>query len=443
MNRHKVSRRSFLKAASLTTGAVWLSACTAAAPSSDAGPANVAAEAIEIVHFDRNIPQDVDFRTELAERFQEENPNISVKVEVMPEDYAATLITRLASGTAGDCYRSATHWGIVDLVLRNVFHPLDDFVEQDGYDLSVYFDGAIESCRMEGKLYALPVNGHPGWSGIYYQPELFAEADVAEPTDEWTYDDMIEAALQLTKRSGDQVDVYGLWVAPYFEASLTPMSAFGGWPINSEGTKAMYDDPNTIASIQWIRDAMNEHKVALQNPSFSSRVELWSSRKVAMVLSGIWEGSYLGDAMSDNATMKLATGPIGPAGVRGGFAGVNIFPILSASKHPYETWLWQKFICSREVGIENVERIGEPGLRTDVWEDATLIENPLVRPHFDLLQVVKPMPMPANGRLAEGKEAVQQIYSAIWLDELTVEAGCAEAQDSLQAVLDQPRPGEA
>ncbi|MBV7334375.1 extracellular solute-binding protein [Chloroflexi bacterium TSY] len=444
MNHEKISRRQFLTVASASVGAVWLAACTPAAPGgSTASEGSVSAETVEITHFDRNIPQDVDFRNDLAERFHEENPNITVKIEVMPEDYATTLITRLASGTAGDCYRSATHWGIVDLVLRNVFHPLDDFVEQDGYDLSVYFDGAIESCRIEGKLYALPVNGHPGWSGLYYQPELFEEAGVAEPTDEWTYDDVITAALELTQRNGDQIDVYGLWVAPYFEASLTPISAFGGWPLNDEGTQAMYDDENTIAGVKWIRDAMNEHKVALSNPSFSSRVELWSSRKVAMVLSGIWEGSYLGDATSDDATMKLATGPIGPSGKRGGFAGVNIFPILSSSEHKHETWLWQKFICSKEIGIENVSRIGEPGLRSDVWEDPVLIDDPLVRPHFDLLQVVQPMPMPANGRLAEAKNAIQQIYSAIWLDELTVEDGCAQAQEATQAVLDQPKPGEA
>ncbi len=147
----------------------------------------------EVTHFERNIPQDVDFRTELAERFQEANPTIKVKIEVMPEDY---------------------------------------------------------------------------------QPELFAEAEVDEPTDEWTDDDVIDAAQRLTKRDGEQVDVYGLWVAPYFEASLTPISAHGGWPISADGTTALYDDKNTIAGGRWIRDAMNEHKVALQNPSFSN---LWYS----------------------------------------------------------------------------------------------------------------------------------------------------------------------
>ena len=160
-----------------------------------------------------------------------------------------------------------------------------------------------------------------------------------------------------------------------------------------------------------------------------------------MVLSGIWEGSYLGDATPADKTMKVAPGPIGPSGSRGGFMGCNVFPVMQTSKHPYETWLWQKFICSKEVGIENVARIGEPGLRTDVWEDAVLIDDPVVKPHYELLKIVKPMPVPANGRLSEIADPVTQIYSGIFLGEIEVEAGCVQIQETMQAILDQPKPG--
>jgi len=446
MQGNSFSRRVFLKSATLSIVSLTLAACAApAAPTggTEAGgqAAAPSSEKIELIHFDRNIPQDIEFRTQLAERFTEENPTISVKIETMPDDYAATLITRIASGTAGDCFRYGTHYGLANLALRGLFAPLDEFVAQDNYDLSIYFKGSIDACRVEGKLYALPVNGHPGWSAIYYMPELFAEAGVPEPTDDWTYDDMTNAAIELTKGNGDQIDQYGLWVAPFYEASLTPISAFGGWPMNEDGTKAQFDDEKTIAGVRWIRDVMHEQKVALPNPTFDSRVQLWSSSKVAMVLSGIWEGSYLGDSTPEGKTLKVATGPSGPSGERGGFVGVNVFPILQNSKHLYETWQWQKFLCSKEVGIENVKRIGEPGLRTDVWEDETLVNDPLVKPHYELLKTVKPMPVPANGRLSEIADPVQQIYSAIWLNELSVEDGCAQIQETLQGILDQPKPG--
>ena len=393
---------------------------------------------IEIVHVDRNIPQDIDFRKELAKRFMEKNPGITVKIEVQPDDYMATLLARLASGTAGDEFRYGTHYGLANLALRGIFYALDDFVAKDNYDLGAYFKGAIDACKVEGKLYALPVNGHPGWSCVYYMPELFKADNVPEPTDKWTYDDMTQAAVKLTKSKGGKIDQYGLWVAPYYEATLTPIDAFGGWPMDEQGVKAKYNDPNTIAGVRWIWEVMQKSKCALPNPSFDSRVQLWSSGKVAMVLSGIWEGSYLGDATPKDKSLKVATGPIGPSGHRGGFVGVNIFPILRSSKHPYETWLWQKFICSKEVDFK---RIGEPGLRQDVWESPELANDPLVRPHYDLLKIVKPMPVPQNGRLSEVADPIQQIYQGLWLNEISVDDACKQIQDKLQKILDQPKPG--
>ena len=183
------------------------------------------------------------------------------------------------------------------------------------------------------------------------------------------------------------------------------------------------------------------NNVGIVNPSFDSRVELWASGKVGMVLSGIWEGAYLGDETPEGMTLKLAPGPIGPSGHRGSFLGANVFPIWRTSKHPYEAWQWMKFICSKEVGIENVARIGEPGLRKDVWEDPQLVNDPEVAPHYELLKEAKPMPVPANGRLSEIAGPVTQIYSNIFADEVTVEEGCAEIQGVLQEILDKPVPG--
>lgn len=449
-----LTRRKLLKSAALSAGAAALAACQPQVVKETVvikeevtriveKEVKAPKEAIEIVHFDRNIPQDVEFRKELAQRFHEMHPEITVKVEVKPEGYQQTIQARIASGTAGDVFRWATHWGMGIYALRGLLYQLDEFVEKDKFDLSVYFPGAIEANRFEGKLYGLPVNGHPGWSGIYYQPELFAEAGIAEPTDEWTYDDMVQAAKAMTKDTdGDgKVDQYGLWVAPYYEATLTPMSAFGGWPQDETGTKSKWDDPNTIAGIRWIYDCMNTWKVSLPNPGFDTRVQLWASGKVGMVLSGIWEGAYLGDETPADRTMKLATGPIGPSGQRGGFVGVNNFPIWRSSKHPYEAWLWVKYLCSKEIGIENVARIGEPGLRYDVWEDPKLANDPLVAPHYALLKIVKAMPEPANGRSTEVKNVIQPVLEGIWLQEVTVDEGCAEIHKKVQEVMEMPKPG--
>jgi multiple sugar transport system substrate-binding protein len=396
---------------------------------------------VEILFYERNIPQDIEFRKELITRFEKDNPNIKIKLEVTPDDYGATLQARIAARTTGDMWRYGTHYGLANYALRGLLWPIDDLVNKDNYDVGVFFKGAIDAGTIAGKLYCLPVNGHPGWSGIYYMPEPFQAAGVPEPTPDWTYDDMMQAAIKLTKGPEAKRDQYGMWLAPYYEAWLTPIDAFGGWPMSDDGKKGRMDDPKTVAAAQWIVDAMAKSKVALANPSFDSRVELWSSSKVAMVLSGIWEGSYLGDQTPKDKTLKLAPGPKGPSGHRGAFMGANVFPIWRTSEHPYEAFQWMKFLCSKEVGIENVARIGEPGLRQDVWEDPKLKNDPLVAPHYEMLKTAKPMPVPANGRLSEVADPMQQIMASMMLGKTPVKDGCAQMQKKMQEILDQPVPG--
>ena len=466
MRTNSLSRRQLLKAGALSTGAAMLAACqpqvvekvvketvvqvekeVVEVEKEVTRIVEMAVEApkgpIELLHFERNIPQDVEFRTELAQRFQDENPDITIKVEVMPEGYQQTMQARVASRTAGDVFRWGAHFGMGKFVLRGMLFSLDEFVEQDGYDLSVYFPGAISANSMEGKLWALPVNGHPGWSGLYYMPEMFAEAGIDEPTDEWTYDDLIAAAQKLTldTDSDGKTDVYGYWQNGNFAAHLTPLSAFGGWPQNEDGTQATYDSDGAKAGIQFINDVYNKYKVAVPNPSGRGRLELWGSNKVAMVLSGIWDGSYLRDATPEGKTMNLVSGPTGPSGDRGAALGANNFPIWRSSEHPYEAWMWNKFLCSKDVGIENVEKIGEPGLRFDVWEDPILVNDPMVAPHYGMLKVGKPQPEPANSRTTEMRAEITQVLSGIWLEELSVDEGVDMLQETTQEIIDRPKPG--
>ena len=88
-----------------------------------------------------------------------------------------------------------------------------------------------------------------------------------------------------------------------------------------------------------------------------------------------------------------------------------------------------------------IERIGEPGLRQDVWEDPKLANDPTVAPHYELLKESKPFPEPANGRLSEVISAVSPLLDNIFLDEIGVEEGCAQIQEAMQEIIDKPAPG--
>ena len=448
MNTKRLSRRGFLRGLAGVGAASALIACVPAAPaapSGDAAGAGAADEAVvEVLMFDRNVVQDLEYRKELAERFNAEQGGIQVSVDVIPQGYDQTIMARIAGGTAGDAFRHASHFGMSKFTTRGLLQELDEFVALDDYDLSVFIEGPLSSNRVNGKLFALPVNGHAGHAGLYFAPEIFAEAEVDLPTEDWTYDDFKAAAAQLTRDTdGDgKSDSWGTWFGAWYQANLTLISAHDGWPLNEDGSQATWAEPGAVAGMKWIQDMYHEVEALPVMADSAAKQQLWSSGKLATALSGVWEGAYLGDITPEGLTFSLVPGPKGPTGKRGGFAGCNNFPIWSSSEHPYETFQWIKYLSSQEVGVEGIGRIGEPGLRYDVFEDPRVASDPLIIPHFQVLKDVKPFPAPHNGRDSEVIQATAPLLEGIYLNELGAQEGCERLQEAIQEILDMP-PVEA
>ena len=117
--------------------------------------------------------KDLEYRKELAERFNADQEGIQVTVDVIPQGYDQTIMARIAGGTAGDAFRHASHFGMSKYTTRGLLQELDEFVALDDYDLSVFIEGPLSSNRVNGKLFALPVNGHAGHAGLYFAARNF------------------------------------------------------------------------------------------------------------------------------------------------------------------------------------------------------------------------------------------------------------------------------
>lgn len=82
--------------------------------------------------------------------------------------------------------------------------PLDDYIASGVVDTSGITDANLKITQdTEGHQLGLS-NGLNSY-GIAYDPAMFAEAGVAEPTDDWTWDDYANAANAIH----DKLDIYG------------------------------------------------------------------------------------------------------------------------------------------------------------------------------------------------------------------------------------------
>lgn len=131
----------------------------------------------------------------LADLVTEEYPNITVNAQISGwTDYWTRLPVLASSGQIADLVamqsmRMPSFYSILE--------PLDARFASDGFDVSAFETSIIAGLGHEGTQYALPYDVGP-WM-VYYNRDRFAEAGVAEPALDWTFDDFKAAAQKLTE----------------------------------------------------------------------------------------------------------------------------------------------------------------------------------------------------------------------------------------------------
>ena len=131
----------------------------------------------------------------MYEAFHEEYPNITVEIETIAiDDYFTQMQTRVAGGTAPDCYEMNIE-NFASYASKGVLAPIE------GVDLSGLDETALSAFEVDGVQYGLPGN----FSNVVlvYNKDLFDQANLEYPTSDWTQDD-VQAAAEAIRALGDE-----------------------------------------------------------------------------------------------------------------------------------------------------------------------------------------------------------------------------------------------
>ena len=187
--------------------------------------------------------------------------NPEVKVEVIDWDNYWTLLEAGASGgTLADVFWM--HSDYAQIYMENdILLDLTDYIAKDGVDMSIYYpDIAAIYTRDDGKIFALPKDHDT--IALLYNKALFDQAGVAYPTDEWTYQDMYEAAKAIKEATPD--DTYGVALNTSNDQDgwYNYIYAYGGNVVNTEKTDTAIDSPESKAAMEMVRQTENSKDYA-------------------------------------------------------------------------------------------------------------------------------------------------------------------------------------
>jgi multiple sugar transport system substrate-binding protein len=312
-------------------------------------------------------------------------------------------------------------------------------VAADNYDLSVFYSHAIDGCRHEGKLYAVPFLIHPGGGSlVLFNLDLFAEAGIDPPTEDWKLSDLVQISKALTKE--DQWGFAGgePGGAQHFLFYQQLAHSFGSDLLSEDGRTCIIDDDKNMETLWWIYDLFNEHK---SSPKPSEIPEghwaAFSSGYVAMFRTGYWGINLEKDVPASDTPFEVGAlqMPWGPAQSRGALYQIDYDCMSAKTKHPEMAWEFLKLAVTHEAGMA----IGWCcGARPSVWSHPDKMQYAIHRAGRSAMEEAVLLRMPTNFRGQEIEEAMGQNMFAIYEGEKTPNEHVDTLKEIIQEILDKP-----
>ncbi|MEK3732488.1 MULTISPECIES: sugar ABC transporter substrate-binding protein [Paenibacillus] len=288
---------------------------------------------------------------QLADEFNKAHPNIQVKFEPIPSDgYGTKLTTSLAAGQAPDVFLigEGDYYKYVD---KGVVEPLDDYLSNDSsFSLDIFQKDLIDSMNINGKQYYLPKDFNP--LALWYNKRMFDEAGIAYPSDDWTWDDLIEAAKQLTHKEGNKYTQFGFNAGKWEYPIYTFLWDHGTDIANEDGTQAegYMNGEKTVAAIEkYVALSKGEERVSptpMDTETLGGDASMFMTDKLAMMVTGRWIKSDLDKSDVEYGSALI---PAGEDGTRTSIIASAGWAINAASKNKEEAYELVKWLSGTEA----------------------------------------------------------------------------------------------
>ncbi len=284
------------------------------------------------------------------EMIEEAHPNWTIELEQTPQDGIVEKInTQIASDTLPDVQMVqglfAQPW-----IRQEVFLDLTERSGSAEFAVDDFWGGALEQFQWNDSLYGIPNTASPDI--VFYNKTMFDEAGVDYPTDDWTFDEMKELALQLTLDSDgnnatdpdfdkDNVVQWGFNITPnsiWTRHLLTPL---GGDPCAvPDCTTLQFADPDVVEALEWWADLSVNYNAAPYDPYSGNQTGVPGDPFAAGLAAMGYNGYFLIGQLagSDEIDYDIVQPPSGIDGLRATPLSTNGWAISASSEQQDAAW---------------------------------------------------------------------------------------------------------
>jgi multiple sugar transport system substrate-binding protein len=296
---------------------------------------------------------DIQLMNHAMARFKPRFPNVEIKVQYVPTnpwgEYINQFMNVMGSGERPDILNIATE-GVATLVGRNLLYDLGDILKTDPDAKDLLDDvepNLLNALRYNGTLNLLPVEWNT--TVVFYNTDMFQEAGLPPPSDNWTWDDLLASAQKLTKRdAAGNVTQFGYFVPGAQFALTTWFQTNDTDRLTPDGHQSNVRDPKFRETLLFLHDLIHKYKVA---PTFTLNdfgYAPFTAKQVAMI-SGLHPlVRIMRDAKFTSADVQVV--PYRKKQVN--ICGVMGMAMTRETKNPALAWEFMKVLLDREYMAE-------------------------------------------------------------------------------------------
>ena len=280
-----------LLAATLTAAMVLsLAACGGSSSSSSSGTAASGSGAsgsgeLQVNIWDNNQLAGLQ---QIADEWTEES-GVKVKINVVDWDNYWTLLEAGASGgQMPDVFWM--HSNTAQMYMENdLLLNLDDYIaKDDAIDLANYYEGVVELYNRDdnGSQYALPKDHDT--IALLYNKAIFDKYGVEYPTDDWTWEDVRDAAAKITEAGkADGVYGYAINTSNNQDGWYNIIYDYGGQVITDDHKGTTIGSDEAKAGMEMLRQIL-EVSAPQTVVAETGTDSLFNSGLAAMITQGSW-----------------------------------------------------------------------------------------------------------------------------------------------------------
>ena len=290
---------------------------------------------------------------EIADKYEEEHPNITIEIVSPPLDNAEQKATQMLMNGEGVDIVEAGDRTITQFVNNGWIQPLDDYLNA-WEEKDTLTDAAMSAIYKTGDAAYLMPYGFL-WRGLYVRSDWFEEAGVEIPT---TWQEIHDAGVALTNAGENRYGFAFRGSTLGFQYADTVIWAFTGTDILANPDAGYYlaeEDGKTIFTLPETKEALEFYKSLYTDCSPSDSIAWAFAEMVQGFVGGttamlIQDPEVIASCEADMeedewALVPFPTGPSGQAVFPNGFGG---WSMTSFTEHPEEVADFLMYLSNAE-----------------------------------------------------------------------------------------------